>query len=174
MGTETETKTPAADESAALDPGVVATDVGAPKKALIVVGSAVLPKTGKQLVIVAEARTPDADGVPQHKTSGYPEGADIYFRTDAETGFPTSAAEVITLGVDVQQIGFQGFSPVEGYVCVGPAHPAYAAANIAYQRGATDLKIVGLADSEKQHLKAFFDALPTDPIAPAQVKVSFA
>lgn len=176
MGTETETPAETiAAEPIALEPGIVVIpEDGAPTKAVIIVGSAVLPKTGKQLVIVAEARTPDSDGVPQWKRDGYPEGADVYFRTETGTVFPASAPEVITLGIDIQQFSFQGFTRALGYVCVGPAHPAYAAANIAYQRGATDIKIVGLSDSEKEHLKKFFDVLPTDPVAPAQVKVSFA
>lgn len=176
MGTETEnTAETTVAEPIALEPAVAVTpEEGAPTKAIVIVGSGVLPKGGKQLVIVSEARTPDADGAPQWKKDGYPEGADIYFRTDVATNFPTSAPEVITLGVDIQQFSFQGFTRALGYVCVGPAHPAYAAANIAYQRGATDIKIVGLSDSEKEHLKKFFDVLPTDPVAPAQVKVSFA
>lgn len=143
----------------------------AKKKAVVVIGAVKnLPKA--DIVIVAESRTPDADGVPQLVTSGYPSGADLYYRTEEAVKFPAKA-KIVTLGIDALQDGFWGFTPKWGDVCVGPAHPAFAAANLAYQMGATEIEIVGLVDAEKERLKPYFDDLPTNAVAPAQVAVSF-
>lgn len=138
------------------------------KRAVVVAGGSTLPKA--DLVIVVEARTVEAGEVVVKK-DGYPKGADIYLRYEASTKFPAGKAEVFTMGLDLQQLNFGGFTRQEGYVNVGPAHPAFAAANLAYQRGATDIEIVGLSDAEKARLQPYLDALPHDAAAPAQVTV---
>lgn len=146
------------------------------KKAVIVMKGVDLPSA--DLRVVVEARTysggtSDEDPVKvEVKKSHYPKGADIYFRYDPEVSFPADAAEVVTMGVDVHQGGMAGFTKQPGYLNVGPAHPAYAAANLAYQRGATVIEIVGLTDAEKERLQPYFDGLANHPAEPAQVAVS--
>lgn len=146
-------------------------------KAVIVASGTTVPKA--DLTIVTEARTyhrSEDPTVPLQvdvQESGYPSGADIYLRTDPRVTFPADAKEVLTLGDNLQQANFWGFSTSQGYVNVGPAHPAYMAANLAFQRGFTVIEIVGLTDAEKERLGPAFAELPTHPIEPAPVSVSF-
>lgn len=149
-------------------------------KAVVIVGNHRFPSDRSDtLVIVTEERkitmSDDGEAVKdvQLKTSGYPSGADLYYRTDAAVEFPHNA-QVLTLGVDVQQGMLWGFSPDVAWVHVGPASPAYAAANLAWQRGATEIEIIGLDDREKAQLQAFIDRLPTDTVAPSSAKVTLA
>lgn len=168
LSTEPKSAAEAAIEAEAVQPEAVALT-----KALVVVGNHKIPKDGKTFVVVVEERKPAADGEERVvKLDGYPSNADLYYRTDPAVTFPGNAKEVLTLGVDVFQGGLWGFSKRAPFVHVGPAHPAFAGANLAFQRGATEISIVGLTDSEKEHLKTFFDALPADTFAPAQVTVS--
>lgn len=153
-----------------------AAPVAAPKKrAVVVVAGMTVPDA--DLKIVTEARSySGGDDTPlaiKVKQSGYPTGADTYLRYDPEVAFPRSAPEVLTMGVDLAQGGFAGFARQDGVVNVGPAHPAYAAANLAFQRGATEIEIVGLTDAEKEKLRPYFDGLATHAAEPAQVAVSF-
>lgn len=160
----------------------VVAHVGA--RAIVVVGPGPIP-AGYALVLVAEARSyvepvfaeQDGEqvlvspGSSAAVTDGYPAGAALYFRTDPSVGFP-EGANVKTLGVNVLQNRYDGFTPREGHVNVGPCHPAYAAANLAWQLGATAIDIQGLTDGEKERLKPWFDRLPTHAVEPAQVAVS--
>lgn len=144
------------------------------KTAVIVMGGTTVPAA--DIRIVVESRkyidaTDDAPASVEVKKSHYPTGADIYLRYDPEVQFPKDA-KVVTMGVDVQQLNFSGFTRQIGLVNVGPAHPAFAAANLAYQEGATDITIVGLTEAEKERLQPFFDGLATHSVDPAQVTVS--
>lgn len=139
------------------------------KKALIIVGNHRIPADNKRPVIIVESRTfKIEDGNvtgTELKTSGYPAGGDLYFRTTEEVEFPKDA-KVLTLGDNVQQGLLWGFSPDPRWVNVGPAYPAYAAANIAWQRGAEEIEIIGLSDHEKERLAPFIAALPAGGPAP--------
>lgn len=149
-------------------------------KTLIIAGGGRLGANEKRAVIVTEARiytlydTLDEaakDGIHatdgstmavkkvELKLDGYATKADLYYRTDPDVQFGGDAP-VLTLGVNVEQGLFWGFSPEPRWVHVGPAHPAYAAANLAWQRGAKEIEIVGLSDFEKSKLQPYFDALP--------------
>lgn len=145
------------------------------KKAVIVAAGMNIPSAA--LTIVVEARKYSGDGTEESpitvdvKKTGYPAGADYYLRYDEDVNFPKDA-KVITMGVDVQQLNFSGFTRLPGQLNVGPAHPAYAAANLAYQLGATTIEIVGLTDAEKEKLQPYIDGLPTHAVEPAQVAVS--
>jgi hypothetical protein len=99
------------------------------------------------------------------KVSGYPTKGDLYFRTDPSVEFNPAnpAAPILTLGDNVMQTGTWGFDKRTGGVHVGPAHPAFAAANIAVQRGATEIEIVGLTKRQASLLAPFFDKLPEHP-----------
>lgn len=146
------------------------------QKAVVVAGGTNLPDAPIQIVVEGRKFTVDDDGKitgAETKKSHYPTGAQTYLRYDPEVTFPKDAAEVLTMGVDVFQHNFAGFTRQRGHLNVGPAHPAYAAANLAYQRGATDIEIVGLSDHEKERLQPYFDRLATDPAEPAQVTVTF-
>lgn len=146
------------------------------KKAVIVMAGTDVP--GADIKIVVEARRYSGGGeepiTVEVKKSHYPKGADIYFRYDPEVSFPADAPEVLTMGVDVRQGGLTGFTRQPGHLNVGPAHPAFAAANLAYQRGATSIEIIGLTDAEKEKLQPYFDGLASHPAEPAQVAVTLA
>lgn len=169
---EAEQPVPAAMIEAAPIEGIDDQAEPAITKALIVVGNHRFAKDDKRFKIVVEAYGFTEDGVtPVVKPDGYPAGADLYYGTDPTVIFPKDAKEVIILGYDVAQLNFWGFSPDPAYVCVGPASPAYGAANIAAQRGATQIEIIGLSDAEKERLKPFLADLPTNLLAPSSVKI---
>lgn len=144
-------------------------------KVVIVAGGGRTPaNAGSRKVIVAEHRGPaemDAEGnlkAPgELKTKGYATGADIYYRTDDSVEFQAGDAPVITLGQNIRPSGSGGFSP-RG-LRTGPGHPAYAAANLAHQRGAKDIEIVGLSKADQESLQVWFDS----PKMPQGVKVHF-
>lgn len=154
------------------------------KKAIIIVGNHKWEKPVPRgtIVIVTEGRTYERNAKDEIvgakvKTDGYPTEADLYFRTEPGVSFPHSveATRIITLGDNVLQGNFWGFTPNPQFVHVGPAHPAYAAANLAWQRGADKITIVGLEKHEQERLQPYFDGLATDIIAPAPgVTVTFA
>lgn len=182
----------------ATGPGVITPAKAPPdwSKTTIVVGAAPIPNTNGGAVIVCEGRnfiigeSGEVVGKTEENPSpitlikeGYAEGGDLYFRTDPDVQFPASAAgKIVTLGRDVTQGGFWGFSPQPSTINVGPAFPAYGAANIAWQKGATEISIVGLSDWEKSRLMPFINALPEggpippegapDLRAPALVKIT--
>lgn len=148
------------------------------RTAAIIAGGTAVPKA--DIIIVVERATfkrpegsePDAVAKRVATKQGYPAGAQTYLRYDPEVNFPADA-EVLTMGVDVQQGSLYGFTRRIGELNVGPASPVYAAANLAYQRGATHIEIVGASDAEKERLQHYFDRLSDYPVDPAQVTVSF-
>jgi hypothetical protein len=142
-----------------------------PAKALVIVGNHQFERAGKRFVVVTEQRTVEKDGTVTVKTDGYPAGADLYYRTDDSVTFPKDA-KVVTLGVDVMQGHFAGFAQNENYVNVGPASPAFAAANLAAQNGAKKIEIIGLTDAEKERLQPYFDTLSKDPVNPSDAAVT--
>lgn len=143
------------------------------KTAVIVAGGSTIPKAAISIVVQSQRYSTDEEGNTsvEVKKSHYPAGADVYLRYDPEVQFPKDA-EVLTIGDNVQQGNFWGFTRQRGALNVGPAHPAYAGANLAYQMGATHIEIVGLTEAEKERLQVYFDRLPQDPVEPAQVAVS--
>lgn len=122
-------------------------------RAVVVVGPRALPGDGRYSV-VCEGR-PDFVAI----TSGYGAGASLYFRTDDSVEFP-EGAPVVTLGVDVEQGQVRDFSSQPGVVNFACAHPAFAAANLAFLAGAREIEVVGLTDAEKVRLAPSFDELP--------------
>lgn len=144
------------------------------KGALIIVGNHSIPSGDKRPVIIVEESSDPKNGddgylaeggAPVTKTDKYPTKGDLYVRISPEVNFPDGAT-VITVGEDVQQLSPWGFSPDIRHVCTGP-HPAFAAANIAYSRGARDIEIVGLSQFYKDRMQPFVDDLPTNKIIPA-------
>jgi hypothetical protein len=169
------------------------------RKTLVVCGGRI-PTDESRKVIVVESRTLpktqidgtlalDAGGKPVepggYKKTGYPTKGDLYYRTEPDVEFP-EGSQVLTLGVDVIQGTFWGFCPDMPVVNVGPCHPAYAAANLAFQRGAEEIEIIGLQADEKAKLLPYFNALAeggpppritevglgADVRAPADVKIT--
>lgn len=140
-------------------------------RAAVVVGAGVLPND-YDLVIVAEGRVYAEDGSSVAVAGGYAKGADLYLAISEGVSFPAKS-KALRVGHDVKQHELWGFTLVTGFVNVGPAHPAYAAANLAYQRGFTAIDIHGLTAGEKERLAPWFDALATHAVEPAQVAVSF-
>lgn len=174
--------TNAASEPAAAPAPVPAADVvvaaaplpeleGEGKKRWLIIAGGKIPPGDTRPVIVVEQRgapttTPAAspEGEPvvtqgEIKLTGYPTKAALYLRVTPEVEF-SGDAPVLTVGQEIKQMGFWGFAPETGKVHVGP-HPAWAAANIAWQKGATDIEIAGLTDDEKARLQPFVDNLPT-------------
>lgn len=154
-------------------PGSISGDRGA---GVIVVESHEDPKVDDdgQPVMVRDAETGELVQDSSHLvTSGYAKGADLYIRQSPDVEFPADA-HVLTIGDELDQVGFSGFASKPGYVRVGPASAAYAAANLAWQRGATDIKIVGLSGAQKEQLQPYIDGLPNHPNGPADVKITLA
>lgn len=147
----------------------------AKKTAVVVMAGASIPAADIKIVVESRKYSGGSDDQPlsvEVKKTHYPAGADFYLRYDPEVQFPKDAPEVLTMGDNVQQMNFRGFTRQVGMLNVGPAHPAFAAANLAYQHGATDITIVGLTDAEKELLRPYLDGLPNEPVDPAQVTVS--
>lgn len=148
------------------------------KKRWLVVAGGNIPAGDTRPVIVVEHRgpakvtkaanegEPDVVEAGETKLSGYPTKADYYLRISPEVEFKGDGP-VVTVGQTVIQNGTWGFSGINGGLHVGPAHPAYAAANLAWQKGATDIEIVGLSAAEKEHLAPWFNAVPQHPKFPA-------
>lgn len=143
------------------------------KRVLIVAGGRIPSNVSKRKVIVVETRGAlqrDGEGVitgpGDLKTTGYPRGGDLYFRIDSSVEFPADA-EVLTLNENIRNKGASGFS-ARG-VKVGPTSPAYAGANLAWQRGATDIEISGLSKDEQEILAPWFASK-----IPDGVNISFA
>lgn len=115
--------------------------------------------------IVAESRADDGSLA----TPTYPTGAALYLASGigADSATFPGGSTVLALGRDLEQGLFSGFSSVPGIVHVGPAHPVYAAANVAWQNGATAIEIKGLSAYWKPVVQAWIDQLPTDDVAPA-------
>lgn len=147
-------ETPAdAPEAAPETVAEAAPDAPAGVSALVVCDGKVPAKDGR-LILVAEVRGDDGSDV---KTA-YGAGAGYYVRgSDVDMGCPPE--RLMTLGVNLQQYGFAGFSPSSQAVNVGPAHPAYAAANFAYNLGARTIEIKGLSEAWKARLQPFLDAI---------------
>lgn len=157
--------------------------------ALIVAGApGKMPTKGSRKVIVAENRLPvpakdvPADFSSEDTKATYPKGGDVYYgyarvvdpeAPDAETNriFGDSAvdAEVVLMGDTVRQFSHEGLSRKAGSLSVGPGHPVYGAVNIAWQRGARDVKVVGLREDEIKTLRPWFDQ-----IAPEFDKLDYA
>lgn len=157
-------------------------------KAVVIAGGSTIPKADLVVVVQTQTFKPGKDAKPATETeaaepgepavvtikkSHYPSGGHVYLRFEDDVQFPADAPEVLTLGKNVEQLYMRGFTRAIGYLNVGPAHPAFAAANLAYQRGATEIEIVGLGDAEKEKLQPWFDELPKTPAEPALVAVSF-
>lgn len=145
-------------------------------RAVVVVGTGEIPR-GYDFAVVTERRIFERqNGKPTKvflETKDYAPGADLYYRTDNLVHFPKES-RVLTLGEDLVQHRTAGFSRGEGEVNVGPAHPAFSAANLAWRFSkATVIDIVGLSVEEQAALKPWFDELPNHPVDPASVVVSF-
>lgn len=144
-------------------------------KVVVVAGGRIPANVGRRRVIVAESRgsatTDEKTGVVtagELKTSGYPKDADLYYRSDSSVEFPEGAS-IYTLSDNVRASGFGGFSS-RGSVRLGNTHPAYAAANLAYHRGAKEIEIVGLKEDEKEAMRPWIES----PKMPDGVKITLA
>jgi hypothetical protein len=152
----------------------VAPEPQAKLKAVVVAGGNSVPKADYVVVVEAATIKMPTEDTPFERTvkkSHYPTGANVYLRYDPDVKFPADAPEVLTMGRDVEQLYFRGFTRAIGFLNVGPAHPAFAGANLAYQRGATEIEIVGLTDAEKEKLQPYIDDLP-NAAEPALVAVT--
>lgn len=149
------------------------------KGALIVAGAPkAMPTKGDRMVIVVENRlalpedfdkNPDPEFTSADDKATYPKKADIYFGyanvadsngAEAARIFPDAGeGEVILMGDNVRQASHTGLTRKSGFLSVGPAHPVYAAVNLAWQRGARDVKVVGLRDDEREKLRPWFDEI---------------
>ena len=164
----------AAASAAAAPEAAVADEASNWNKVIIVAGGSIPDKLGGAKVIVVEQRsaakfdekTGEKVSGGEVRASGYPKGADLYYRTEDTASFPDDA-EVITLGDNAVAKGVGGFA-ARG-LRVGPGHPAYAAANLAHQRGAKEIQIVGLKAADQELLQPWFDS----PKMPQGVAVTF-
>lgn len=136
------------------------------KKVLIVAGGNI-PSGEKRVVIVVEhASEPtfhedgSLDKGRETKLQGYPTKADLYVRITPEVEF-SGDAPVVTVGVDVDQVGVWGLTPDPRHIHVGPGSPTYVAINLAFQRGAQEVEVIGLSKRDTERLKPFVDRIPT-------------
>lgn len=130
--------------------------------AMVIAGGQLPANLGGRKVIAVELRVPTYDrdklltgSTPDVDPSHYPDKADVFVRYSEDTPAP-AGGQVLTMGVDLIQFGFGGLSPRRGAVCVGPASAVYAAVNVAFLEGATDVKVVGLSDADRAHLAPWF------------------
>lgn len=136
---------------------------------VVLANGSIGPKEGRP-VIVVETRGDDGKLVDGR---AYPTTGDLYYRTDPDVDFGIDPAKpLLTLGVNLGQHGFKGFATKKNGVHVGPASPIYAAANLAFQRGATTIDVVGLTAAQKDQLAPWFDELSSDPSLPQGLKVN--
>ena len=133
---------------------------------LINAGAKTIPAPGRRIIVAEAMSEADKDGVRASKTTGYPKDADLYLRANPALDFNTDAP-VLTLGEDVRVSGSGGFS-LRG-LRIGPGLPAYAAANLAWQRGAKDIAIAGLSKADQDVLAPWFASKMPDG-----VKITFA
>lgn len=171
--TPTPAPTPAIDAAFAGDANAPGSELEVDwTKGVLIIAAGSIPslKSGdKRAVMICEAWSDpvlaeDGDTIEPatRRESGYPAKGHLYFRTDPSTDFGDHGP-VFTLGIDVRQVGFWGLADRAGFVCVGPAMPAYACLNIAVQNGATEIEIYGLTDRQKGLLQPFIDDLKSDP-----------
>lgn len=148
------------------------------KKAVVIVGSHKVPADKPSIVVEQRTATVEKvegqdDKVTLHeKKDGYPANADIYLGYVDGAEFPKGAKQILRVGENIRQGGLWGFNGDPRLVNVGPASLAYAGANLAWQRGAEEIEIIGLSDAEKERLAPYIAKLPTDPTGPAQVKIT--
>lgn len=122
-------------------------------KGAIVVANGPIPTGATVPVVVCETRGDDGVLDADRK---YPAGADLYYRTPDGAEFG-KLGPVVELAKDVEQGQTAGFSDHPAFVNVGPASPIYAAANLAYIRGARRIEITGLTPTQKTNLTPWFD-----------------
>lgn len=137
-------------------------------KALVVAGGGSIPTGEKRGVVVCEVRADDGSDAQGIR---YPQGGDLYLRITPSTDFGAKSAGALTLGDNLEQGFPQGFSTTAGVVHIGPAHPAYAAANLAALQGATEVEIQGLSAFWKARLQPWFDSLPKVPRGASTVTI---
>lgn len=127
------------------------------------------PKKDRKVIVVEARSQPDEAGqgggafVPD---AVYPKTADAYLgwaqvdETGAERQiFPDVSAPVFIVGKNLIQFGLGGLSRKAGYVSVGPAHPIYAAVNLAHLQGAKTVEIVGMTDHDKAVVGPYLDKI---------------
>lgn len=167
-------------EGAIVASGAVITPTAAPalegeakdwRDVLIVAnGAERMPAKKDRKVIVAEARSqPDENGQGGGQfvaDATYPKTADAYIgwaqideHGSVREIFPDVSAPVFIVGQNLIQFGLGGLSRRAGYVSVGPAHPVYAAVNLAHLHGAQTVEIVGLTDTDKALLGPWLDKI---------------
>lgn len=95
---------------------------------------------------------------PEIAARAYPMGGDAYLKMDPEVEFGAipAAAEILAFGGNIFQMTTAGFERQAPHVNVGPASPVYAAANVAWQRGARDIAVTGVSPEDAATLKLWF------------------
>lgn len=170
MFTDDTTPAAPAPEAAPESPAVEAAPVVETGKdwtrALVLAGGGMLPRGETRPVVVAEVRGDDGALL---SAQSYPKGADLYVRFDPAAPVGDAA---LTLGRDLEQGLLSGLSVIPGVVHVGPAHPAYAAVNLATLAGAAEVEVAGLSALWKERLAPWFDRIATDPRFPSDVKIT--
>lgn len=172
---------PAAPENTSETAGALETaeatagDDSAAKKwqsVLIVADGDVPPNARRAVIVIQSSKRADPASSPKgepdfgtHRKptqapvveTAYPKGADVYFAVDpVDFGEGREPVVGVGMGRGVVQAGFPGFAERLGQVHVGPSHPAFAAANYAYTRGARKIEIVGLSPEEVEVLRPWF------------------
>lgn len=150
---------------------VVAPEANPWKHTIIACGAKIATAIKNAKVIVVQTRTRPAVAEGEAPSDAFVPRAyavgDVYLRFDPRIDFgDVGEAEVLEMGTSLPQNGFGGLSTIPGEVCVGPAHPAYAAMDLAKQRGAAWVTFDSLDEGERQKLtpwlvqvKAEFDKI---------------
>lgn len=130
-----------------------------------------LPAHKEAKVIIAERRTqPDEKGLGagQHDAEAvYSKNADAYVghaQFDKDGGeinvFPDASGKpVFLIGGNVRQFGLGGVSRQPGFLSVGPGSSIVAAANLALQKGAKEVRITGMTDHDKAIVGPWLDKI---------------
>lgn len=157
-----------------LTPGVLPElegDEGDWAKVIILAGGGKsLPTKNGAKVIVAETRTQpgeDGTGAGQYDAeASYPKNADAYvghFGFDAENKPNGLFADIdgpkFIIGDNVKQFGIGGVSRQPGFLSVGNGSSIVAAANLALQKGAKEVTVVGMTDHDKATTGRFLDRI---------------
>lgn len=129
-----------------------------------------LPPHKGERIIVAERRTqPDENGAGGglfDEKAAYSKNADAYvghLEFDADdkprNPFADASGPVFLLGGNVKQFGLGGVSRQHGFLSVGPGSSVVAAVNLALQKGAKEVRVVGLSDHDRAVVGPWLDKI---------------
>lgn len=155
-------------------------DPGDWDKVLIVANApnSIQNRNGRKVIVVERRTQPDhKDGAGRFDAEAkYPTAADAYLgyadansSSEIDRVFPDAQGKpVFLVGHNIRQFSLGGVSRNQGYLSVGPAHPVYAAVNLALQQAperkageepTQQVEITGLTDYDRSILGPWLDKI---------------